>query len=168
MDEGNSEGESGGITERALDIGVALAFIAVAALAMWDSLRLGISWGDDGPRSGYFPFYIGSIMMSAAAIVLVQALLTRGARKVVIARSALRSVGALLVPTIVYVAAIALLGIYVSSALYLAYFTRILGRYRWGPVAAVSFAIPFALFVLFEIWFLVPLPKGPIEDWLGY
>jgi putative tricarboxylic transport membrane protein len=24
------------------------------------------------------------------------------------------------------------------------------------------------LFVMFEIWFLVPLPKGPIETALGY
>ena len=29
-------------------------------------------------------------------------------------------------------------------------------------------AVPIALFILFEIWFLVPLPKGPIEDLLGY
>jgi len=28
--------------------------------------------------------------------------------------------------------------------------------------------VPFALFLLFEIWFLVPLPKGPLEEFLGY
>jgi hypothetical protein len=168
MDEGNTDGERAGITERALDIGVALAFIAIAAVAMWDSVRLGIHWGADGPRSGYFPFYIGLIMMAAAAIVLVQSIFAHGPRKVVIEIKALRSVGALLVPTIAYVAAIGLIGIYVSSMLYLAYFMRVLGKYRWGPVMLISLAIPLALFVLFEIWFLVALPKGPIEDWLGY
>jgi hypothetical protein len=25
-----------------------------------------------------------------------------------------------------------------------------------------------ALFLMFEKWFLVPLPKGPLEAWLGY
>jgi putative tricarboxylic transport membrane protein len=24
------------------------------------------------------------------------------------------------------------------------------------------------LFMMFEVWFLVPLPKGPLEDMLGY
>ena len=27
---------------------------------------------------------------------------------------------------------------------------------------------PVALFLMFEIWFLVPLPKGPVEEWLGF
>jgi len=168
MDDGNTDGERAGITQRALDMGVALAFIAIAAVAMWDSLRLGIRWGSDGPKSGYFPFYIGLIMMAAAVIVLVQSFLARGPRKVVIEIAALRSVGALLLPTIVYAGAIGVIGIYISSMLYLAYFMRVIGKYRWGPVVLISLAIPFALFVLFEIWFLVPLPKGPVEDWLGY
>jgi hypothetical protein len=157
-----------GISRRALDIGVALAFIAVGAVVLYDSVRLGASWGDDGPKSGYFPFYVSLIMMAASAIVLVQAILSRAPRQVVVEVAAMRSVGALLVPTIAYVAAIAVIGIYVSSVFYLAYFMRVLGKYRWAPVIAVSIAIPVALFFLFEIWFLVPLPKGPVEDWLGY
>ena len=32
----------------------------------------------------------------------------------------------------------------------------------------VSVAVPGALFALFEIWFLLPLPKGPIEALFGY
>jgi hypothetical protein len=28
--------------------------------------------------------------------------------------------------------------------------------------------VPVALFLMFEVWFLVPLPKGPIEQWLGF
>jgi hypothetical protein len=75
---------------------------------------------------------------------------------------------ALLVPTIIYIAAMAFIGIYVSSAVYLVYFMRLLGRYRWRTIVPIAIGIPFILFVLFEIWFLVPLPKGPLEDWLGY
>jgi len=36
------------------------------------------------------------------------------------------------------------------------------------PAVAVSVGVPVAIFVLFEIWFLVPLPKGPIERMLGF
>jgi hypothetical protein len=28
--------------------------------------------------------------------------------------------------------------------------------------------VPVALFILFEIWFLIPLPKGPVEAALGF
>ena len=40
------------------------------------------------------------------------------------------------------------------------------GARNQPPPMAV--AVPIILFVVFEIWFLVPLPKGPFEAWLGY
>ncbi|MFA6262689.1 MAG: tripartite tricarboxylate transporter TctB family protein, partial [Bacteroidia bacterium] len=44
---------------------VALLLVAVAALIMTDSLRVGIGWADDGPRAGYFPFYIGLLLLAS-------------------------------------------------------------------------------------------------------
>jgi hypothetical protein len=41
------------------------------------------------------------------------------------------------------------------------------GRYGVGMSAAVSVFVVVATYLMFEKWFLVPLPKGPIEDWLG-
>ncbi|MEJ2624960.1 MAG: tripartite tricarboxylate transporter TctB family protein, partial [Pseudolabrys sp.] len=38
----------------------------------------------------------------------------------------------------------------------------------WYKVLPVAIASPIAFFIVFEIWFLVPLPKGPFEHWLGY
>jgi putative tricarboxylic transport membrane protein len=32
----------------------------------------------------------------------------------------------------------------------------------------VGIAVPLFFFVLFERWFLVPLPKGPLEAMLGF
>jgi hypothetical protein len=42
-----------------------------------------------------------------------------------------------------------------------------LGSYR--PLYAVALAaiIMVAIYLTFEKWFLVPLPKGPIEDFFG-
>ena len=32
---------------------------------------------------------------------------------------------------------------------------------------AIAIGVPVAIFVVFEVWFLVPLPKGPLEScWL--
>ena len=82
--------------------------------------------------------------------------------------SQLRRVMAVVIPTAVYVFAIPYLGIYVASTLLIAVFMRWLGRYPWHTVAAVAIGMPILTFFLFEIWFLVPLPKGPLEHQLGY
>jgi hypothetical protein len=42
------------------------------------------------------------------------------------------------------------------------------GKYRWWVAAIIAIAICVGLFFMFEVWFLVPLPKGPLESWLGY
>jgi hypothetical protein len=56
---------------------------------------------------------------------------------------------------------------YVSSGLLIAVFMKWIGRYSWLVVAAIAIGVPILTFILFERWFLVPLPKGPLEDWLG-
>jgi putative tricarboxylic transport membrane protein len=33
---------------------------------------------------------------------------------------------------------------------------------------ALSVAVPLIAFFIFEKWFLVPMPKGPMEAWFGY
>jgi hypothetical protein len=44
---------------------------------------------------------------------------------------------------------------------------RWIGRYGWLLTLAISISLPVIIYVTFEMWFLVPLPKGPIEDLLG-
>jgi len=73
-----------------------------------------------------------------------------------------------IIPTAAFVTLIPYLGIYVSSALLIALFMKWLGKYGWGMVAAISIGVPVATFLVFEKWFLVPLPKGPVETMLGY
>ena len=75
---------------------------------------------------------------------------------------------AMLLPTIAYVILIKLIGIYVASALFIAGFMLFQGKYKWLPTLCVSLGVPGVIFALFEIWFLVPLPKGPLERMLGY
>jgi hypothetical protein len=71
-------------------------------------------------------------------------------------------------PTTVFVVAIGFLGIYLASALFIAFFMWWLGKYPPAKIVPIAIAIPIALFFMFEVWFLVPLPKGPIEFALGY
>jgi hypothetical protein len=58
-------------------------------------------------------------------------------------------------------------GIYLASLILIAVFMKWLGRYNIAMCAAVAVSVTVATYLMFEKWFLVPLPKGPIEDWLG-
>ncbi|QTL04899.1 tripartite tricarboxylate transporter TctB family protein [Aquabacter sp. L1I39] len=157
------------VTTRTMDVVVALLFMGVAALVMADSWRVGARWASDGPQAGYFPFYVGLIMFVASLGTLVQNLVTKTPNLTnFVDREQLGSVLKVLVPTIVYVVLIEVIGIYVASMIFIAFFMAWLGKYKWQVIAPVAVGVPLVLFVMFEIWFLVPLPKGPIETALGY
>jgi Trk-type K+ transport system membrane component len=79
----------------------------------------------------------------------------------------LGKVMSMLIPTAIYVALVPWIGIYVASMLLIAVFMRWLGRYGWGMIAAIAVGVPVVTFIIFEKWFLVPLPKGLIEELLG-
>jgi hypothetical protein len=164
----SGEPDRSGASQRAVDMFVAAAIMALASLVMYDSQRVGAKWAFDGPQAGYFPFYVGLIMFVSAAATFLLALRAKGPKRIFVDADQFRSVLAILVPSAVYVAAIYLLGIYVASALFLAFFMRVHGGYGPLLIAPVALGMPLILFLLFEVWFLVPLPKGPIESLFGF
>jgi putative tricarboxylic transport membrane protein len=167
MNQPNEEEEAGSsVSTRGPEIMVAGVLLGVALLVITDSLRTGIGWGDDGPRSGYFPFRIGLLLAGASVAILIGQ--WRARTLVAFAeRAQLSMVVQVFVPIVLYVALIAVLGIYVASLILIAYFMRKHGRYGWPLTLGVSIAVPLVFFGVFERWFLVPLIKGPLEAWLG-
>ena len=163
-----SASESPSIGTRWPEVIVAGTLVVIAALVILDSIRVGIGWADDGPRAGYFPFYIGLLLLGASAVTLVGQLMRWRAEDPVFAeRTQIASVVAVLIPSCIYGAAIPFLGIYVASLFLIAYFMRRYGKYGWLPIAAVSIGVPLVFFLVFERWFLVLLPKGPLEALFG-
>ena len=166
----DQRGEKPLVSMRTMDIVVALALLVVASVVIADSLRLGMRWGDiEGPGAGYFPFYIGVILAFSSLVVLLRAVFDRReAARTFVSTPAFRQVLAVLVPLISYVAVLGVVGIYVASALFIALFMWYFGRY--SPLKCIMIGVSVALFLfgMFEIWFLVPLPKGPLEEFLGY
>ena len=156
-----------GPSHRSVEIGVVLFMALLAAIGIAGSLKVGIGWGAEGPRAGFFPFYISLIVLISCAVNLVNALREFTGREVFATWGQLRQVLSIVIPTTVYVFAVPVIGMYVSSGLLVGVFMKWLGRYSWLMVAAVAIGVPIATFVMFERWFLVPLPKGPLEDWLG-
>ena len=161
-----NEAAAAGPSQRSVEMGVAIATALLGVIIMLGSMDVGIGWGSEGPKSGFFPFYLGVIIVGSSVINLLDA--ARGASDKRFADwSQLRQVVAIVIPTAFYVTVIPWAGIYVSSLILIAVFMMWLGSYR--PLSAIGLAtlIIVATYLTFEKWFLVPLPKGPVEDWLG-
>jgi putative tricarboxylic transport membrane protein len=158
------------VSRRAMDMAVAVLLLAVGALVASDSWRIGATWASDGPRAGYFPFYIGLFLMASSAYTLIATWLDGAAKDgpSFVQRAQFKSVLQILIPAAIFIFATGYIGIYVASALYVGVFMYWLGGYSLWKLAPVSVLVPLSLFLMFEIWFLVPLPKGPLENWLGY
>jgi hypothetical protein len=141
----------------------------VAAVVIYDSWRIGAGWAFDGPEAGYFPFYVGLIMFISSAITFgVHAITKAPDLSNFVDRSALWLVLKVLIPTGVFVVLIGYLGLYVAAAIFITFFMCWLGRYSIIKALPVAVVIPIILFWMFEIAFLIPLPKGPLEAVLGY
>jgi hypothetical protein len=158
---------------RVAELVVGALFLIFGAVIMWDSRTLGAAWSSDGPQAGYFPFYIGLFIVVSAVAILLEALrLGHKGESAFVKRGELRLVLSVLMPTAVYVALIAnpwfSLGIYVASALFIGWFMWRLGGYGPVKIAPVCLGVVVSFFLMFEIWFKVPLPKGPLEAALGF
>ena len=174
MDENQDSPDTGrpAVTTRTMEIVVALFFLLFGVVVAFDSYRLGARWAEDGPQSGYFPFYIGLIICISSSVTLLRALFGKAARSriIFVERGQLKHVFSVLVPAALYVLGIQLIGIYVASAVYIAVFMAWLGKYSWFKSAGLGLAASVSFFVMFEIWFKVPLPKGMFNPlgFLGY
>ena len=153
---------------KSAEIALALLFLALGAIVVYDSARVGAKWAEDGPQTGYFPFYVGLIICAASLVNMVSALALRAETdKTFVEVGQLKLVLAVLVPSALYVGLIGWLGIYVASAVFIAFFMRWLGKYPWWKTVAVSVGNSVVFFLIFEVWFKIPLPKGPLENLLG-
>ncbi len=150
---------------------VAVILIILGAVVVYQSRGLGSGWTSDGPGAGYFPFYIGLILCISGAGVLMQSVFGKGRDTGVFVDSEqLRRVLSVLLPAAVYVLAISFVGIYVASAIYIALFMIVLGKYPPLKSVLVAIVINAVFFFMFEVWFKVPLFKGSLDPlgFLGY
>lgn len=159
----------GGVSERAVGAFAAIVIFFVGVVIMVDNYTLGAGWSKDGPESGYFPFRIGAIICIASTVVLLQTLYGKNrSTRTFVTWVRLKLVLKVLFPTIAYVLAIQMIGIYVASTLFIGAFMRVMDRSGWPKVLAISIGVNVALFWMFELQFMVPLPKGPLEALFGY
>ena len=158
--------DAAGPAHKTVEAGIALLIALFGVIVIFGSVKAGINWGTEGPRAGFFPFYVGIFIVVASAINLWHGLRV-GDDGLFAEWGQLRQVMSVLIPTAIYVGAMPFTGLYLASIIFIGWFMRWLGKYSWLTVAVVALGMPIVTYFIFERWFLVPLPKGPIEEWLG-
>lgn len=162
---GQAQGANGP-AHRKVELGVAVACAVFGIITILGSLQVGIGWGAEGPKSGFFPFYLGLLIVGSSVMNFRDAwrldpvpLFAEWVQ--------IEQVLKVVIPTSVYVVVLPYTGIYIASAILITGFMIWLGKYNWMKALAYGVAVPVAIYFMFEKWFMVPLPKGPIEYWLG-
>jgi hypothetical protein len=120
-----------------------MAIFALIVIA--GSVQAGIGWGSEGPKAGFFPFYIGLTILGSSIINFATVFAERPDGQLFAEWGQLRKVLSMLVPTTIYVALVPWLGIYVASALLIAVFMRWLGGYGWRMLVAIALGVPVAI-----------------------
>ena len=158
---------------RLIDLVTAAVLMLLSGIVIYDALRLGTGWGNEGPQSGFFPFWLCALLALVSFVLFVHAL-RRGWVKPFVTGDRFVPVLKVLAPLAGFVVLTDPpgpwpgLGLYVAAGLYLGFYMRWVGRHHWHTVVALATAVPIITFLIFETWFLVPMPKGPVEAWLGY
>ncbi|EHR72473.1 Tripartite tricarboxylate transporter TctB family [Burkholderiales bacterium JOSHI_001] len=154
-----------------VDAVVAALLMVVGLVVVFEARRLGAGWTSDGPGAGYFPFYIGLLLCIGGAGILYQAVVSKSRDTDTFVDSVqLKRVASVFLPSVVYAAAIMVLGLYVASAVFIALFMVILGKYPPVKSVLVGLVVNALFFAMFEVWFKVPLFKGALNPlgFLGY
>jgi hypothetical protein len=156
------------MTRFAAEIATALVTLALGVTIVVGAREFGTGWSAGGPEPGTFPFYVGLLVTAASAGNMVVAWRRRHSARLVVTATQLRRIAAFGVPILGFVALALTLGFYVATAIYLALVMRVQGGFRWLACIAVAAGTSLFFFAVLEVWFKVPLLKGPLEALLGY
>ena len=163
-DEIADESSGSGIKTHVVEAVVAGILLIVGTVTVVESRRLGSGWTSDGPAAGYFPFYIGLIIVISSLGILYQSLIGKQRNTGVFVDSVqVGRVLSVLLPAALYVFAVTFLGLYVASAIYIALFMIVLGKYSWTKAVVAALVVNIVFFLMFEVWFKVPLFKSALD-----
>ena len=155
-------------TRFAMEVAAALLTTVIGLVFAMGSLRHGIAWTENGPAAGFFPFYIGCLVVLGSVGNLVQVTLARSRLTgKFIADDRKNDVLAFMVSVLAFAVLVAFLGLYVSTAVYL--FCAVIWKAKMRPLRAAALGLGTSLFffVCFEYAFKLPLPKGPLLGLFG-
>ena len=153
---------------RKAEMAVAGVIFFWALSVLYETRKLKIGWGLNGPEAGFFPFWLAAGLAGCGALIFLQAARAGTGAVPFVTWEGLKGILKVSGPLAAFIGLLYGVGFYVGAALYIGYYTRVAGRHRWPVVGGMTLGVPIVIFLLFERWLLVPLPKGPIEQVLGF
>lgn len=155
-----------GPSHRLVELGVAGIMVILSLIGIVGAIKAGIGWGIEGPKAGFFPFYVSLIVLIASGVNIYNVVSEERRADLFATWFQLRQVMSVVIPTAFYVGVVPWIGIYIPSMALIAFFMKRLGNYKWRMILPIAIGVPIIFYLVFERWFLVPLPKGPVEYWL--
>jgi hypothetical protein len=154
---------------RPYQVATAAVMILIAAVAMFDSRASALPDlsgrfpGGLGP--GFYPFWSAAMIVGAAVVVIYRWSVTPATGEGVFAkREAWTAPLKIALPMIVAVGLIQWIGFYFVTSLYMGFFARFIGRYRWIWVIVIAVVFPALIYFSFEKGFRVFLPKSKLYE----
>lgn len=147
---------------RKADIACGVGLLLLGGLVQWESLKLKIGWGLNGPEAGFLPFWLATGLVVCSTIIVIKAFLDRtpSARRPFVQKGAWIPVIKVTLPAFAMVALTEAIGLYPAAFIYLAVYMRWIGKHRWLTTLLVSILLPTVSYFIFDRWFLIPMPKG--------
>ena len=156
---------------RTADIVTGAIIMVFGLLVVFDSVRLGFGWEENGPQAGFYPFVMGMIMVIGCIIIIIQAIQRKGVArsdKPFIPREAVKPVLQVVIPATLMVAATEYIGLYLAAAIYMGIYMRWIGKHTWKAVLPIAIIVPSVTWYVFEKLFLIPMPQGSLMGWLPF
>ena len=153
---------------RKAELVVAGMLFGWALSVIYEARKLETGWGLNGPEAGFFPLWLGVALATCSGAIFLQAVWAGPRAESFVTWEGLKGAFQVATPLAAYIGLLYLVGFYLGSALYIGYYTRVAGRHPWPAVAGMTLGVPLVIVFLFERWLLVPLPKGFLEQALGF
>jgi putative tricarboxylic transport membrane protein len=112
------------------------------------------------PGPGFFPWWLGVVLVFLGAVLLVQAI--RGAAGAAGGATRPGKIVLLLAALVVYVVILDAVGYAIATFLLVVFMVRALEPQRWAVALTLAVLAAGGSYVLFALWLGVPLPAGPL------
>ena len=150
------------LTKKA-DIITALILMLFGVIVAADSLRIGIGWAADGPKGGFFPFVMAVLVIGGTGMVIRQAIKGTSSvkgNKPFIEPGGLKPILIVVIPACLMILFVEVVGLYVSAMIYLVGYIKWAGDHSWRTSLLVGILVPLVSYIVFEKFFLIPMPMG--------
>lgn len=157
---------------RKANLGVAIFLFLIGVIVMYDAVRLGFRWVPGfGPGAGYLPFYLALGILICTGIFIVKQIRQLSKEGLVgdkrlIQEGGLKPILWVLIPSTVMVILTSIIGLHFAAFVFLFFYMRKVGDIGWLECALVSILFPVGMYLVFDRFFLIPLPDGILGNYI--